>query len=355
MLPDSGAERPDASVCETFVGAGTFYEENPTFVDPHDDGALWTLSTPAAEGLDADHLESAAAELAADPSTWSFLVVRHGKLVFERYFHGSDARASNNVHSASKSMLSVALGIALERGDIASLDQPLAELLPASFAAIDDPAKNAITVRHLAGMTAGLQWSEDQTEYEIEDEPDWVNAILALPLAAVPGQQFEYSTGMTHLLSAALTEATGTSTCDYVHRHLFHALGITAERWGRDPSGIFSGGYNVYLTARELARFGLFVLQDGSWNGGQIVPAAWLTLATSEQISAGEGYGYGLGFWTRTLSDHPIVIVWGFGGQYAYVVPDLDLVVTMTTNTADFSAELDGERILADHVLPFAR
>ncbi len=342
--------------CETLWevpgGGGTFYEQNPTYEDPVDDSDDWTFSAPEDQGMDGARLDQAAGQLEALPYFWSFLVLRHGVIVAEHYFNGAEAGHSNNVHSSSKSLLGVLTGIAIEEGHVAGIDQALSELLPGHFDAIDDPAKASITVGHLMTMTAGFEWTEDATEYQIENEPDWVQAILDLPLAQTPGEVFNYSTGQTHVLGAALAEATGMSTCQYAHQALLGPLGNVAEHWGRDPQGYFSGGCNVYMTPRELARFGLLVGDGGQWRGAQLIPADWVDAAVSAQADAGYGYSYGYLFWLTTIRGHAVAIAWGWGGQLVYVVRDLDLVVVFTTNTRDFAPDYDGFDILRDHVIP---
>src|SRR5262249_23711576 len=135
-------------------------------------------------------------------------------------------------------------------------------------------------------------WSEDTTENEIQTTPDWIAAILGLPMADTPGATFNYSTGNAHLNSAVLTAAAHTTACEFIHTNLLAPMGIVAEHWGRDPQGYFSGGYNLYLTPRELAKFGLLYLHGGNWHGQQLVPSAWVTASMTAQTDAGAPYSY---------------------------------------------------------------
>lgn len=302
--------------------------------------------------MDGALLDDAIADLEIRPIMWSFLVLRHDAIVVERYFNDAQASHSNNVHSASKGVLSSLTGIAIEQGYIDGFDQPICGLLPDHFASVDDPAKEDITVGHLLTMTAGFAWQEDVTEYQIEDEADWVQAIVDLPLIHTPGETFNYSTGQTHLLSAVLTEATGRSTCEYAHEVLLQPLGITVEHWGRDPQAYFSGGCNVYLTPRDLARFGLLILYGGVWDDEPLVPPLWIDDATAPHVDAGYGYSYGYLWWLTQISGHPVAIARGYGGQLVYVIDDLDIVVVFTTNTRDFYPDFDGYDILESYVIP---
>lgn len=344
--------------CDTIQGpvsTNKFYEDNPTYTDPVDDNASWTTSTPEEQDMDSSGLEEASTALENLPYTSSFLVIRGGDLVFERYYHGSAKNQSNNVHSASKSIWGAAIGIAIDQGRIPGVDATIASTLPSRYAAVMGPETRTVTVRDLLTMTSGLQWEEDTTETRIEQTPDWVAATLTLPRAAPPGTVFNYSTGNSHLGSAVLTSATETTACEFIHENLLAPMGIVAEHWGRDPQGYFSGGYNFSVTPRELAKFGLLYLHNGRWDGEQLVPADWVAASMTNQVDAGAPYSYGYDFWLRDIAGHHVAMAWGYGGQMIYIVKDLDLVVVLTTNTRDFAEdEFTGESIIEDDVLPAA-
>ena len=346
----------DCGAIQGPLSTNRFYEDNPTYTDPVDDSASWATSTPAAQGMDSSRLERASAALADLPYTSSFLVIRRDTLVFERYYHGSAKNQSSNVHSASKSIWGAAIGIAIDQGRIPSADATIVSILPSRYVAVMSAEARTITVRDLLTMTSGTRWEEDTTETRIQQTPDWIAAILRLPRAATPGTRFNYATGDTHLSSAVLTSATGTTACEFIHRNLLAPMGIVAEHWGRDPQGNFSGGYNFHVTPRELAKFGLLYLHDGRWNGTQLVPAAWVEASMTSQVDAGAPYSYGYDFWLRDIAGHHVAMAWGFGGQMIYIIKDLDLVVVMTTNTREFAQDsFDGLSIIEDHVLPASR
>lgn len=353
--PDGAIAAFDCSMIQGPQSTNRFYEDNPTYIDPVDDSASWRISSPEAQGMSSSRLEQASTALADLPYTWSFLVIRHDALVFERYYHGSAKNQSNNVHSASKSIWGAALGIAIDRARIPSADTTIASILPSRYVAVMSPETRTIKVRDLLTMTSGSRWDENTTETQIQQTPDWVAATLELPRAAAPGTMFNYSTGDTHLSSAVLTSATQTTACEFIHQYLLAPLGVVAEHWGRDPQGYFSGGYNFYVTPRELAKFGLLYLHNGQWNGRQLVPAAWVEASMTNQVDGGAPYGYGYDFWLRDIADHHVAMAWGFGGQMIYIIKDLDLVVVMTTNTREFTQDsFNGLSIIEDDVLPAA-
>ena len=318
----------------------TFYEDNPTYKD--------TAETAWPVGANVD-LSEATRALEALPQALSFLVVRKGKLVFEKYFNGSGPRDSNNIHSSSKTILAGLVGIALREGFLPDLDTKIPKLL--SGYSIRGARKN-ITLRHLLTMTAGLRWTEDETEYAIEDADDWVQAILDLPLDSSPGEKFKYSSGLTHLLSAILTRSSGMSTRAFANRFFFSPLGIGAEHWGRDPQGIYSGGYNLYLTPREMARVGQLYLQNGIWAGKEVLPADWIRETLRTQVTVDRTRSYGYLCWLPTRLGEPVQKMWGFGGQFVYLLPEKDTVVVLTADTKQEHEEMDGDAFLARYVLP---
>ena len=341
------------SITGTSAKAGTFYECNPTYVDPKDDSKAWRFSSPAEQGMDPATLENGLRGLSREKSMLSVLVIRNNRMVAERYFHGGGVRTSNNVHSASKSMIQALVGIAVAKGFIGGLDDKVSKYLPEYFPGTN-ARKRQISLRDLLTMSSGLAWQEDDTEYMIQERTDWVKAILDQPLRRGPGTVFNYSSGNTHVLSAVLQRATGMSTCEFAARYLFGRIGITVEHWGRDPQGVCSGGYNVYLTSRELAKFGLLYLDRGAWQGQQIVPAAAVEQASQRIWQVDEDFGYSQGWWTRRIAGHDMYLAWGYGGQFIYVIPDVNVVLVTTGDTRDghVSQDIDLREFIEKSLLP---
>ena len=347
------AGRPAAG-CSTFKSSGKhrFYEDNPVYRDSGRTPVPWRRGDAASQGFDPKALQATVRVLEQRPEPRAFLVVRHRRMVLEHYFHGARPDESRNVHSLSKSMLSDLVGIAIREGRFKGLGQPLHEILKADFPPRPNPLKLKITLEHLLSMGSGLQWHEDLTEFAIQRKKNWVKAILALKSVSEPGRTFNYSTGMSHLLSAAITRATGMSTCAFAMKHLFGPLGITPEHWGRDPQGIFSGGCNLYLTPREIMRYGLLHLASGKWEGRAIVPAAWCREALRPRHVIDEGCAYGLGWWLFEGKRHRFVLAWGYGGNFLYLFPRLDVAVVVTSDTRKVHPSLDPWKFYMDHLLP---
>jgi len=333
-------------------GGTSFYDNNPTYIDNDYDSYPWQIATPSEQGIDPTILNAGIATLKSSPSIFSFLLLRNDQLLAEKYFNGSEPSHSNNVHSASKGIVSAMIGVAIQQGFITSLDQGIFDFFPDYPLENDDPEKGKITIRHLLTMTAGLEWEEDYTEYMIEDEDNWVDAILAQPLLHTPGEVFNYSTGNTHLLSAILNRATGMSNCEFTHDYLLTPLGVAAEHWGRDPQAVYSGGYNFYITARELAKFGLLYLHKGQWMGQSLIPQQWVEASLQNQFFVDSDYQYGYCWWLTHISGYDVLKAWGYGGQYICLIPDLDIVVVSTSNTVEYFGEWDIDVFIENYIIP---
>ena len=328
VATNCAAFAPDPSD-EFFTPVDVSYED-PTPLD-------WPTGTLADAGLDESLLNAAADNAALSADVKSLLVVRDGKLVFERYFNGSDAGEANLIASASKSILSVATGIAIEDG-LLDLDTRIDEFLPPDLVG----AHGDLTIENLLTMSGGLAMSEDPLYVadvgpsDLPGEPSFVRAVLKRDSVAPAGSEFAYSTGLTQVLAAVLTEAAGQSLCDYVSERLLGPLGIDVEKWWVEPDGYFAGGHSVYITPRELARFGQLVLQHGTWDGEQLVPAAWLDRSLAERRdlgcrgAIGAHQGYGFLWWLYDVNGYQVWNASGYGGQEVWIAPDLDLLIVVT-------------------------
>jgi len=265
------------------------------------------------------------------PRLHSLLVSRRGELVLERYYNGARATRPANIKSASKSIISALVGIAIERRLIAAVDTPIVTWFP-ELTKDRDHAKRTITIEDLLTMRSGLETTSNRNYGTWVQSRNWVQHALTRPLLSEPGTEMEYSTGNTHLLSAILTKTTRVSTWQFANQALAAPLGFTLARWPQDPQGIYFGGNDMLLTPRQMLAFGELYLARGRVNGKQIVPEAWIEqsfVARGRSYWSDQQYGYG--WWVRELGGHRAYYAWGFGGQYIFVVPDLDLVVVTTS------------------------
>ena len=310
-----------------------------------------------AAGLNADAIDAAARSL---PRLHSLLVSQRGELIFERYYNRRRPEQPANIKSAAKSVISALVGIALDRGLIADVRTPIVTFFP-EVARDPDPGKKAITVEDLLTMRSGLEGTSNRNYGAWVTSRNWVEHALARPMFAPPGAIMEYSTGNTHLLSAILTKASGKSTWQFANDVLANPLGFTLASWPRDPQGIYFGGNDMLMTPRQMVAFGELYLNRGRANGRQIVPERWVARSCEgrrREFRPGERFGrgaanpfpdpmrdrqYGYLWWVYNIGGHETCFAWGYGGQYIFVVPDLDLVI-VTTASPDVSEERRGHR-----------
>jgi len=235
--------------------------------------------------------------------------------------------------SVSKSLVSALVGIAIRQRHL-SLNQRMMDLFPEYTTADMDPRKYDITIRNLLTMTSGLPY-DDHDEHWSQWMPssDWVGFCLALPLDGNPGEVWHYSTCGTHLLSAILTRATGTSTLQFAQEHLFEPLGITIGGWRQDPQGYYRGGWDMYFTPRDMARFGDLYLNKGAVDGRRILAGSWVRKTTRPFARGGsrgaiEELGYGYLWWTgRGSQIHKMYFAVGYAGQYIMNIPKLRMTI----------------------------
>jgi CubicO group peptidase (beta-lactamase class C family) len=267
----------------------------------------------------------------------SVLIVRHGSLVMEAYpqrYAGPDVK--RKLYSATKSFISALIGIAIQEGFLESVDQKVIDFFPERTIKNLDARKRDITIEHLLTMTPGYQWDMGDGS-RMRDSQDPVQYVLDKPMVAAPGTVYNYGDGASHLLSAILTWVTGRTTLEFAQQYLFTPLGITDVSW-ESKAGVNFGGSGLYLTPRDMAKFGYLYLNEGRWGNEQIVSADWVDLSTRTYIR-GEGYiaeaeayidGYGYQWWT--VPESGVFYASGMNEQRIYVIPELDMVVVFTAN-----------------------
>lgn len=281
----------------------------------------WEVADPASLGMHADSLEALSARARGIPGVTSLMVVRHGKVALEEYYHGGSRGQPVPVASITKSVTSFLVGIAIAQGHIDSVGERLAQLVPQVAPPAGDPA-GRITVRDLLTMTSGLseQW--------------YLEKPLRLRVLTAPGTYFRYSNEAVQFLVRALGESTGQSTLKYSRTYLWKPLDIDVDetRWPPfERNGSGDGAAGLLLTTRELAKLGLLALRDGCWEGRQVVPAGYLRDAMRKEADASgpepEGRGYGYLFW---ITPEGIPYMAGQGGQFVVVLRELDAVAVIT-------------------------
>ena len=348
-----------------------------------DDG--WTTAAPDNVGMDGAQLCGIAARLEQRAtSVHSVVVARHGKLVFEQYFPGYDqpwgqpegqhdftATTKHDMRSASKSLTSLLVGIAIDRKLIAGVDEPVLKFFP-DYQVVKQAGWEAITLRHLLTMSSGIKWDEARAwtdpkndEPHLGFEADPIGYVLSRPVAAPPGTLWAYNGGGTDLLGNIIERISGKPLEAFAREVLFQPLGITDVEWKAYPkNGKIAAAAGLRLRPRDAAKIGQLVLNRGQWNGQQVVSADWIAQSTTPRFQAIGYFGstlfYGYQWWMGRSLTGDKEIKWigafGWGGQRIFIVPELDLV--MMTTAAQYGQPKEGLAaidILSNIVIPSVR
>lgn len=303
----------------------------------------WPLGLSAQAPSDAGSsvsLEAAVERAKGLENLRSLIVANQGRVVSEQAFSNARLERPTNIKSASKTIISALVGIAIERGVLKGVDQPVAEILGPSIPSDTDERVRQITIGHLLSMRAGLERTSGRNYGAWVSSGNWVRYVLTRDFVDEPGGRMLYSTGSTHLLSAALTRASRRSTLELAREWLGEPLEVQVPPWTRDPQGIFLGGNEMALSPRALLRFGEMYRQGGIIDGKRIVPESWVRESWQPRTRSpftGDAYGYG--WFIREMRGHQVYYAWGFGGQMIYVAPSLGMSVVMTSDPTEPSRE----------------
>lgn len=292
----------------------------------------WQYDSPQNHHLNGDILTQFHSEFDTT-QVLAFVMIKDGYIVDEYYKEGYDETSIFPLHSCSKSVTSALIGIAIDQGYIEGVDTPISVYFPQILQSDNEYFKQ-ITIRHLLTHTSGISSSDDAVWEQWRNSENWVDFVLNRPVTTQPGTNFSYSTGGTHLLSAILQQATGKTAYDYGKAVLFSPLGMESVQCGTDPQGISDGGNGFVMNVYDMAKLGQLYLNDGLWEGQQIISTDWIEASTHLQFERSSGSAdYGYQWWVRTFGeqDYPAFFAQGHGGQYIFVVPELELVAVFTS------------------------
>ncbi len=278
-------------------------------------GEDWETTCPQVQNMDPEKLQ-AVYDYAFKPeyNTQSVLVIRNGAIVAEWYANGKTKDDHVTSWSVAKSFLSAIVGIAVEQGDLPSIDEPLATYIPE----FQGTNKEAITFRHALQMRSGLEPYDVDNIYFQTDQLAWG---IERDVAEAPGGTWEYQNGDSMLVSRGLEAAIGRPFIEYANEVLFEPLGMDAK-WWTDSVGNALGYCCIDTTARDFARFGLLFSRTGEWSGTNVVPPAWVIESTSPTAA---DMDYGLHWWS--FSDGAYFAAIGADGQYIWIFPYFDLIL----------------------------
>ncbi|CAN7777053.1 serine hydrolase [Variovorax sp. LjRoot290] len=303
----------------------------------------WQLSSPSEQGLDVEHLNELVRGLESkEKAIRSVVIVRHGRLAFEYYRAGLGPSSLHDMRSGTTSVVSMLVGVALQKGFIRSVDQPIADFLPEALDEGVDVRVRTMTLAHILTMTAGF-------DPAIKQVGKWafpVDFALQRPLVSDPGTTFSFNAGTAHLAARVLVSATRTSVSQFARKELFGPLRIQRYLWRIDRPGGELGYSGLELTARDMAKLGQLQLQMGSWEGATLMAPDYAEAATRKQSNGGPPINWGYGYAWRvapTLSLPAPYMAGADDGQRIYVNPGMRLVVVVTSDSTEQRGKSQGQ------------
>jgi parallel beta-helix repeat protein len=319
----------------------------------------WRRSSPEMQGMSSAKLNDMMQYVRQQSiGIDSVVVVRNGYVVFEEYprprLYGPESL--HPLYSVTKSFSSALIGIAIKQGFIDGVQHKMLDFFPNRTFANVDSLKEAITLEHVLTMTSGLPWDEWTYPYgdsrndvrRIMTNPDPVQFVLDRPMSSTPGTTWVYNSGGSHLLSAIINETTGADIEAFARENLFDPLGISNLFWGKDPFQRLSwGSMGLSLTPLDMAKFGFLYLNNGTWEGQQIIPAEWVTESTRPHFSLDQSWQYGYQWWISPA--YNVYVARGYMGQNIIVSPDYNMVVVFT---GSYTYGQEGTQLFYDYILP---
>lgn len=311
-------------------------------------------STPEQENVDVQGIEAYLDALQKDSiEIHSLMLVRNGKVVYEKWLEGNSPDSVHIMYSVSKSFAATAIGFAVDEG-LVKLDDAVISFFPNELPDTLSPYLEQLCVWDLLTMTVG------QAQEPSRKSENWVKEFFAQAITIEPGTRFYYNSMGSFMLSAIVQKVSGQTLFDYLKPRLFEPLHIHNIYWEKNAQGFSVGGWGLFLKTEDMAKFGLLFLQNGVWEGKQLLPKGWTEQASAPQIANGAGWpgdgaeqidtdwsqGYGYQMWR---SKHNAYRADGARGQFIFVLPDKNTVIAITSNTNNTSSEIS---LIWEHILP---
>lgn len=323
----------------------------PTAYTPPVGSNPFPRSTPEQQGISSAAIRSFLAAIHASGQEFhSIMIIRHGHVVAEGWWYPFSAEHHQQLYSLSKSFTGTAIGMAIDE-KLLKLNDPVITFFPKDQPSSISTNLSALKVRHLLSMSVGQEKDSIQTLEHTPEGTTWEETFLALPIVFDPGTRFLYNSGASYMLSSIVKQVSGHNVHAYLKPRLYDPLGITGATWTENAEGVNMGASNLRIRTEDIGKLGQLYLQQGNWNGRQLVSREWVELATKKEIDTGKndsswGYGYGFQFWMNPPGGFRAD---GAYGQYSMVFPEKDAVVVITSESADKESTM---HTVWDHLYP---
>ncbi len=325
----------------SFLAATASFAAHPAFAQTN----AWTDVAERARALDQCH---------------AIVIMQNGTQVLAERFRGPELGRSVPIKSVSKTIVAALTGIAVDRGEIQSLDATLGDVAPRIIPSDADPKVAEITIKDLVTMQAGLERTSGANYGGWISSNNWVADALSRPMVSEPGTGMLYSTGTTHVLGAVLSEVSGQSLLSLARNRIGNALGVDIPAWTRDPQGRYLGGNEMALSLSAMISFGEMYRNAGRVGGTQVLSEEWVRASFQPATrSVFSGLQYGYGWFLGRVGSIDYALARGYGGQIICVIPDLALTLAITSDPT-LPARSEGYfgdliRLIDQSIVPAAR
>lgn len=334
-----------------------------TYSQPKELADGWKTTNLKSQNVDTTRISQLFTQLwNGENKVHSVLLAKNNQIIIEEYFNDHSAYKQHDLRSATKSIRSILLGIAIDKGFIDNVDDPMSkylkDLVPTNNL---DKRKDKITIRHLLTMSSGLDcndWdkkSEGQ-EDKVYRKKDWLQYTLDLPMVNEPGSVSNYCSMGAVLIAEIISQASGTTIDKFAEQYLFNPLDITNVSWSHTSNKeVIPSGKRLYMTSRDMAKIGQLMLNNGKWNEKQVVSEKWIEESTTPKTKI-TGIDYGYLWWNIPLKSKEKMIhskvATGNGGQYIMILPELDIVAVFTGGAYNSQEDKLPFAIMTDIFLP---
>ena len=292
----------------------------------------WKTMYPSSQGISDKIIKNIYIKAKAVTNIESLLIVKNGFIIGEKYYKKNNVDRRNWIRSVTKSVMSILIGIAIEKGFIKSIEEPVKNYL-SKITDLLKEGKVDIKIKHLLTMTSGFDWDESTvTEFNnYTFAKNQVDHLLSRDLVDRPGTKFNYNSASTNLLSVIIEEASGMNTFIFAKKYLFDKLGINNPAWAKNRQGYFDGGAGLLLRSRDMAKIGMMMIYKGN-NGSEIIVSEnWVNESLKSHIKRYYS-DYGYLWWLTEVKNTKVCFARGFAGQYIFIVPSRNIVVVGTTD-----------------------